>query len=230
VGKHIFWICLIITAAIAGTVHFLSRPVSQPQVAAAPSRQSVPPKQLPVPEIPEPVTSTPAPQVSSELIYKWVDDKGVTHYSDLPAAAAEQVALKPLNVVSIPAAEQARIDERRRQQTAAYLASTQVQPKVVSVPASRKSGYVVERASAEQKPKHVELTGRISGGPMCRNLRLSSWAKSDRNGSVYTWTDVTNAGGDFGSRLFEAKPDKYWNGTYPKPAWEISRIDFACLD
>ncbi|TYO99166.1 uncharacterized protein DUF4124 [Geothermobacter ehrlichii] len=230
--KHIFWVGLVITAAIAWGIHFFAPKDTRPQTPPTQARQPMPPRPQVVNNPGATTSNRPAaqPEISEDQIYRWVDEKGVTHFSNRPTANAEPVNLKPLNTISIPESEQARIDARRAQETRNYLARAQSKVLPQKSHASARRTYVIERTSAEQKPKHVELSGRISGGPKCRKLHLTIQARSDRGGAVYARTMVRNAGGSFGSRLFEAKARNYWDGNYPKPAWKITRIDFTCLD
>jgi hypothetical protein len=164
-------------------------------------------------------------------MYKWVDEKGVAHFSDWPATAdAEAVHLPPLNEMSIPRSTQAGIDARRRQEVAAYLDRLPQPARVTQVAVRQSSSYLVERASAEQHMDYVKFSGRISGGPYCKKLGLSIYARNDQHESIRTHATVDNAGGDFGSQLFEVSVGHKWKRTTPRDIWTINRIDFSCRE
>jgi hypothetical protein len=169
--KHVFWFALVITAIIAGAVSFFA-PRDPDRTAETAAQHQPIPRPL---EFDTPAVSPPRANRTTTAradMYTWVDEKGVAHFSDWPATAdAEAVHLPPLNEMSIPRRTQAGIDARRRQEVAAYLDRLPQPARVTQVAVRQSSGYLVERASAEQHMDYVKFSGRISGGPYCKKAR-----------------------------------------------------------
>jgi Domain of unknown function (DUF4124) len=228
--KHVFWFALVITAIIAGAV-FLLAPGAADRTAETASPHH------PIPRPPEyqpPAVSQPRPNKTSAVtadMYKWVDEKGVVHFSDSPDTAdAKAVHLPPLNELSIPRRTQAMIDVQRRQEVAAYLMNSSPPAAVLKVATRQSSDYLVERASAEQHMDYVKFTGRISGGPPCKKLAVMIYARNEQGKPISAQTSVDHAGGDFGSQLFEVSVGHKWKRTTPRDIWTINRIDFTCRE
>jgi len=224
--KHIFLFALVITSMIAGAVYFFA-PRDDDKVAdTAPHYIPIPPRYTDQPDMVQ--QQTHKASVPKAEFYKWVDGKGVTHFSHYPETAdAVPVELKPLGEISIPKRSQDVIDAKRRIEVVKYMGGQQ-QPGVVPVAARQSQGYTVERASSEQHTDYVKFSGRISGGEKCRDLGVTIHARNQTNEGITARTTVKNAGGDFGSQLFEVSVGHKWKRTTPRDIWTINRIDFTC--
>jgi len=230
--KHVFLFALVITLAIAGTVYYL-----KPSVNVIPVEDSTE-QRFPIPQQPQTGSrvipqsnSIPPRRVTGSEVYKWVDENGVSNYSDRPVVeTAEVVELKPLSKMSIPRAEQNRIDAQRRREVANYLSQSSQPQQITKVAARRSSEYVLERASVDQLSNRIRFSGRFSGGPECRRLAISISAKSNRGKTISAQTYENNVGGDFGSWLFEAERKHNWNGKTPKDFWEVTGVNLRCLE
>ncbi|MEA3543862.1 MAG: hypothetical protein U9R69_01425, partial [Thermodesulfobacteriota bacterium] len=104
----------------------------------------------------------------------------------------------------------------------AYARAAKVKRKLIA------TGYKFSNTSAGQKHGYVLISGRISGGSACRQLRVTAYATSDMGRKTHGSDDIRLAG--FGSRLFEMKVRSSWNGGgQRRPQWEITKITAHCL-
>lgn len=109
---------------------------------------------------------------SAATIYKWVDEKGVTHYSDQPRPGAETVEVAPTQTYSAPPAPSVNTNPPAETDTSrqpAYAACEIASPAndEVLMNVSTVSGSV--RLQPQLAPGHtitVELDGSRAAGPM----------------------------------------------------------------
>lgn len=83
-------------------------------------------------------------------------------------------------------------------------------------------------SSARQSGDFVLISGRISSGPACQNLRVTAYATSSYGKSI-SISDVTSMSKGVKSVLFEGK--KYYpfrKRNIAKPQWEVSNVYIDC--
>lgn len=161
-------------------------------------------------------------------VYRWQDENGTLHFSDRPLDRGAQLHTPaPIGsyAVSPEIKQQERLERLRVEQLKSQLIVTAVPDKISS---NQSANYTFSMTSASQKHGYVLLTGRITGGPACEQLRVYVRAKNNSGYKVKGQQDVTYQG--FGSELFEMKPRSSWNGgSYNRPQWEIAKISALCL-
>jgi len=86
------------------------------------------------------------------------------------------------------------------------------------------------KLSVRQSGDYVEFSGRISDGPLCKNLRVSAYADSDGGGSAHA-IDVVRFSSGVRSQTFDGKYRYPWyKKSQPKPQWEVHTIYASCSD
>ncbi len=166
-------------------------------------------------------------------IYRWVDENGRVVFSDRPAHA-DVVAYNPNPLVTLSVSAEVKRRPARQQYQ-----SAQAKQALIVGSESRKTrdlsagssgvanGYRFSNTSAGQQHKYVLLTGRISGGPACRNLVVTATAGSDK-GSMKTGRDRVGFSGS-GSALYEIKVRSGWNGgKQRRPQWKVVSVSADC--
>ncbi len=177
-------------------------------------------------------TSSDFVKPTSSNIYRWVDEDGRVHFSDQPNHKTA-VAYTPKQLGSISVSDDIRqrvaVHDYQVEKTKAALIANDAYAKVAR--SNRNpiaANYKFSNTSAGQKHGYVLMSGRISGGSACKQLRITAYATSDRGRSVHGSDDIRMAGS--GSRLFEMKVSFGWNGGGKRrPQWEITGIDTNCL-
>ena len=176
-----------------------------------------------------PVSTIPAaPHQPASGIYKWIDSDGRTHFSDRATnSAAEEHSLKQLDYVEVSSDIKRKIAQDRAQQEKMNKMAT-LSPKVSRATRTIEfANYQFSNMSAGQKHGYVMLSGRISGGQRCNQLRIRASAKSDV-GKQVTGSQVVDYAG-FGSSLFEIKQKSNWQGGGRRPQWEMADVRAVCV-
>ncbi len=177
-------------------------------------------------------TAPESPQPTSSAIYRWVDETGQVHFSNEPshetAVAYTPKRLGSLNVsadikqrVAVDEYRVAKITERLLAE-ASYLQTHQTATK----PAA--ASYQFSNTSVGQKHGYILMSGRVSGGEACKQLRITAYAQNDMGRSASGRDDIRISGS--GSRLFEMKVSSRWKGGGKRrPQWEITNVTAYCL-
>jgi len=174
--------------------------------------------------LPQKVRSTKAdPNYESETgIYKWVDENGRAVFSDRPTNK-NAVAYRPIEIGHISGVN---VPRPRRVSAVANSIATSVsaaQPSPRPLP-----DFKFSNTSAGQKHGYILLSGRISRGYRCKQLRVVATATSDRGGFVRDSDTVSYNGS--GSTLYEMKARSRWNGNGRRPQWDAGSVTAVCLD
>lgn len=177
-------------------------------------------------------TSSAVSKTTNSSIYRWVDGNGQVHFSD-QASHEDAVAYTPKQLGSINVSD----DIKQRIAVDKYRVAKRTEALIVKASSSQATqaetrpavaNYIFSNTSAGQKHGYVLMSGRVSGGTACRQLRVVAYASSDEGRSVRGNDDIKMSGS--GSRLFEMKVDSSWRGGGKRrPRWEISNITTHCL-
>ncbi len=162
------------------------------------------------------------PTPKQPTMYRWVDENGRVVYSDRPNHA-DAMAYTPREIGYLAATG---VSQNKRAATLDRLrkaAAKTVQPNH-DVPPE----FTFSTTSAGQKHGYVLLTGRISDGFACKQLRIFARARSD-TGRTVSGKDIVSYNG-FGSTLYEIKISSSWNGQGRRPQWEPVSTVAVCLD
>lgn len=173
------------------------------------------------------VAKLKSPAEPRAAIYKWTDADGTDHFSDRPGSTdAVEHTPQEIGHYGVSADISQRIEAEHRNLAKVRLQETVSQPATRRVPQT--ADYKFSLAGASQKQGYVYLTGRITGGPACSQLRVFAQARSDEGRVVIGRQDIEFSG--FGSALFEMEPSSNWTGRgRNRPQWEIVRLSARCL-
>jgi len=168
-------------------------------------------------------TETVANNESDSVIYKWVDENGRVVFSDRltnkKAVAHTLIEIGHISAVGVPRPLKVAAPER----PAVVTKAPEVKASVRSRP-----DFKFSNISAGQKHGYVLLSGRISRGYRCKQLRVVATATSDR-GRFVRDSDIVKSRGS-GSTLYEMKVRSHWNGNGRRPQWDVGRVSAVCLD
>ncbi|MCF6267608.1 MAG: DUF4124 domain-containing protein [Desulfuromusa sp.] len=169
---------------------------------------------------------------ASSGIYRWVDENGRVNFSDQPTDEdAVPYTPKPLGYIGVS-------DDIKQRVAVEEYHSARIVASVIADPDRKATrqiatsaivpNYKFSNTSAGQKHGYVLISGRVSGGSSCRQLRVSVHASSDMGGYARGYDDVKLSGS--GSRLFEVKRKSSWKGGgNRRPQWEITGVEADCL-
>ncbi len=160
---------------------------------------------------------------SDSGIYRWVDEDGRVMFSDRPTNK-KAVAHTPIDIGHISAA-----NLQRPQRVVAVANSKIVKKTSVTQPSSRhRPDFKYSNTTARQESGYIQLTGRISSGYKCKQLRVTATAKSERGRTVWGQDIVSHNG--FGSCLYDIKIRSSWRGKGSRPRWNPQEVSIRCLD
>jgi hypothetical protein len=177
-------------------------------------------------------TSSVISEKTSSGIYRWVDENGRVNFSDQPTNE-DAVVYKPKKLgyigVSDDIKQRVAVEEYRSARIVdSVIADSNRKATRQTATRTIAPSYKFSNASAGQKHGYVLMSGRVSGGSSCRQLRIIVHASSDRGGHASGYDDVKLSGS--GSKLFEIKRKSNWNGGgNRRPQWEITSIAANCL-
>ena len=96
-------------------------------------------------------------------VYRWVDDSGVTHFSDRPREGAERITINPAQTYSAPEARVSRSErdepKEEKEETTAYTSVAISSPQAGQ--AMTNTGGLVQVAIQTQPPINVNHTARV---------------------------------------------------------------------
>ncbi len=172
-------------------------------------------------------------QQPESQIYRWVDENGRVNFSDRPIHE-DAVAYdpEPIGSISVSGAVKQRLvrQEHQNERIKADLFADSAEKASQQFSSSTaEANYQFSNTSAGQKHGYVLLTGRISGGPACRELLVRATARSDE-GRRARGSDTVKFSGS-GSTLYEIKVNSAWKGgKQRRPQWEPGSVTAFCQD
>jgi hypothetical protein len=181
---------------------------------------------------PEQQPARPAPRAGSATAYKWVDEKGTTHFSDRPMnQGAEQIDMasvtilhssQPQPVVRVADSRPQVNYEEVKAKPASYTSraeTTQVNRGVFQT----SDGYLIT-ASAKHFGEELSFGGRVENGPSCRALRLTAHLINQGGSNLTLSASASNVGS--GSQLYEShklRVDRL------KCGWDVTSVQAYCV-
>lgn len=173
--------------------------------------------------------SMPVPPQQKPKIYRRFDENGRVVFTDRPINESEQLhPLVEIGYVGTSGEIKQRIaaDRRKVADLNAINYASNVE-QISQASSESKQEYKFSNTHAGQKHKYILISGRITDGSSCKDLRVTAVAKSD-GGRFVRGTDNVSTNG-FGSSLFEIKIPSSWNGQGRRPQWEVVDVTAGCL-
>ena len=171
-------------------------------------------------------------------IYKWIDENGSIHFSDKPYSQdAKEVKVQGTGISvqkseAILKAEKAR-EQERQEEMLRQKAATKAKPE----PAKDKSevekviteaDYRISSSVGKLGADIMSISGRISSGPRCKDMSVTSTATND-NGLKATITDNVSKTNSFGSTTFEGNA-KVSGSAEDYGFWKVDSVTVRCND
>ena len=171
-------------------------------------------------------------------IYKWVDENGSVHFSDKPYSQdAKEVNVQGTGISvqkseAVLKAEKDR-EEKRQKEMLRQKEATQTKPE----PAKDKSDvekviteadYRISSSVGKLGADIMSISGRISSGPRCKDMSVTSTATND-NGLKATITDNVSKTNSFGSTTFEGNA-KVSGSAEDYGFWKVDSVIVRCND
>lgn len=168
--------------------------------------------------------------VSLAKMYKWVDEKGVTHYSNTPQALPSKgveatVEAKSKGKIQKPESQISKTIEEPKEnensKTDTKPSSVKPTPQPTLEP---KAKYKFTQWNIDQKGDYVNVSGRVEGGNPCDKLKVDVFLQNEKgNTSHVICTIKVNS---YGSSLLRGKDRVFTKGK----RWTVTDVYTKCLD
>ena len=157
--------------------------------------------------------------IGNTEIYKWRDAEGKLHFSDRQPQNSQSE-----KVHTTDNTYKGREPEPSPDLTKTRRVSPRTSQKTVSHKRITADDYTVSKSIYQKRNGIVEVSGRISRGPACNNLKVELWARNSSGGIIHI-TDMTSYSG-FGSKRFEGTDTSHRYSS----EWFVSSFFINCLD
>ncbi len=161
-----------------------------------------------------------AVQAAFAGIYKWIDEAGVTHYSNTPRALPEKGVEQSGEVRSTKSVP--RIKKAPEQSEITL--KPKVKKRVIKAKAKPKLKYTFQHWSVSQKKGVLSVSSRVSGGAACNNLKVTAFVK-DVKGSIRNIVCNVKVG-SYGSAIVAGNTPAFFESS----GWEVFEVFTSCLD
>ena len=170
-----------------------------------------------------------ATTLANGKIYKWVDENGSTHFSDKPySSEAREVQIKGTGI------SVARDEEAEKPQPAVEKPSRPAKKEKIVAKEKRtdkeisEADYRISSSVGKLGADIMSISGRISAGPICKDMTVTASAKNENglSASITTQVSKTNS---FGSTIFEGN-DKVAGSSEDTGFWNIDSVIIRCND
>ncbi len=153
-------------------------------------------------------------------IYKWTDEAGVVHYSNTPRALPEtgvdergEVKSKVIKKVVVPEQSEITLKPKVKKRKA------KIKPKI-----KPKLKYIFQHWSVSQNAGVLSVSGRVSGGAACDNLKITVFVK-DAKGSIRNIVCNVKVG-SYGSAIVSGNTPAFFESS----GWKVFEVFTSCLD
>jgi hypothetical protein len=170
---------------------------------------------------------------SYATIYKWVDEKGVTHFSDKPSSTkAEKVEIKGTGITvhnpdvdprSNPEFVPPQSEVNPEPASPINNKRTKVKKKIIT-----EDDYQINASVGKLGADIISISGRIGRGPACRDMDVTATARNG-NGLTASVSQKISKSNSFGSTIFEGAA-KVAGSSDDSSFWEIDNVTVRCND
>ena len=165
-------------------------------------------------------------------IYKWVDENGSVHFSDKPYSQdAKEVNVQGTGISvqkseAVLKAEKDREEKRQKETTKTKLEPAKDKSEVEKV--ITEADYRISSSVGKLGADIMSISGRISSGPRCKDMSVTSTATND-NGLKATIADNVSKTNSFGSTTFEGNA-KVSGSAEDYGFWKVDSVIVRCND
>jgi len=171
-------------------------------------------------------------------IYKWVDENGSIHFSDKPYSQdAKEVNVQGTGISVQKSEAVLKAEKDREEKRQKEMLRQKETTKTKLEPAKDKSevekviteaDYRISSSVGKLGADIMSISGRISSGPRCKDMSVTSTATND-NGLKATITDNVSKTNSFGSTTFEGNA-KVSGSAEDYGFWKVDSVIVRCND
>ena len=171
-------------------------------------------------------------------IYKWVDENGSIHFSDKPYSQdAKEVNVQGTGISVQKSKAVLKAEKDREEKRQKEMLRQKETTKTKLEPAKDKSevekviteaDYRISSSVGKLGADIMSISGRISSGPRCKDMSVTSTATND-NGLKATITDNVSKTNSFGSTTFEGNA-KVSGSAEDYGFWKVDSVIVRCND
>jgi len=171
-------------------------------------------------------------------IYKWVDENGSVHFSDKPYSQdAKEVNVQGTGISVQKSEAVLKAEKDREEKRQKEMLRQKETTKTKLEPAKDKSevekviteaDYRISSSVGKLGADIMSISGRISSGPRCKDMSVTSTATND-NGLKATITDNVSKTNSFGSTTFEGNA-KVSGSAEDYGFWKVDSVIVRCND
>ena len=171
-------------------------------------------------------------------IYKWVDENGSVHFSDKPYSQdAKEVNVQGTGISVQKSEAVLKAEKDREEKRQEEMLRQKETTKTKLEPAKDKSevekviteaDYRISSSVGKLGADIMSISGRISSGPRCKDMSVTSTATND-NGLKATITDNVSKTNSFGSTTFEGNA-KVSGSAEDYGFWKVDSVIVRCND
>lgn len=176
--------------------------------------------------------------IANANIYKWVDENGSVHFSDKPYSQdAKEVNVQGTGISVQKSEAVLKAEKDREEKRQKEMLRKKETTKTKLEPAKDKSevekviteaDYRISSSVGKLGADIMSISGRISSGPRCKDMSVTSTATND-NGLKATITDNVSKTNSFGSTTFEGNA-KVSGSAEDYGFWKVDSVIVRCND
>lgn len=176
--------------------------------------------------------------IANANIYKWVDENGSVHFSDKPYSQdAKEVNIQGTGISVQKSEAVLKAEKDREEKRQKEMLRKKETTKTKLEPAKDKSevekviteaDYRISSSVGKLGADIMSISGRISSGPRCKDMSVTSTATND-NGLKATITDNVSKTNSFGSTTFEGNA-KVSGSAEDYGFWKVDSVIVRCND
>jgi hypothetical protein len=176
--------------------------------------------------------------IANANIYKWVDENGSVHFSDKPYSQdAKEVNIQGTGISVQKSEAVLKAEKDREEKRKKEMLRKKETTKTKLEPAKDKSevekviteaDYRISSSVGKLGADIMSISGRISSGPRCKDMSVTSTATND-NGLKATITDNVSKTNSYGSTTFEGNA-KVSGSAEDYGFWKVDSVIVRCND
>jgi hypothetical protein len=173
--------------------------------------------------------------ISAEAkVYKWVDENGTIHFTDTPySQAAKEIEVNETGIELNDSPVKKQSSDNKKSASKENLGTTSKTPTKVTAPPEKEkiiteADYRINSSVGKLSEDALNISGRISSGPRCKDMTVTATARSDTglSGTVTVKTKKINS---FGSTTFSGTT-RVSGSAADFGFWTVTKVTIRCND